>query len=525
MERRVAVEGEGIMGLSRFGLTGRVISGCVAAALLAGVSLQADAYGNKGVIKLALGQAAPFQDGFYFFAFDRQTEKYVYTGDFQKFSLTQKCIVNTGSWVNDNQPDGPKDLVSLKAIGPLGSNNPRAGLVDGSLGVYDNSKGVSCSRMTASIFEGLEIDSLVGGFDRLELDMELKGNAKFRLTIDPGSADPHVYYLYSGTSRSTDSDVLSLDSNGLPSATPLSPGRNCAGSSDSGPDSGPSDNCRWVIDDVGSSFRIEPFEVGEGSLEGGGDFGSMDFATKIYLTSLIDVGTLSCDENAPAKTDNRTELVYSDDSSAPAASCQITRTQHPAGATCDLVNYRLETFTAKSLCQLDKTGWVTSDGQQSENQNQQLAGSMRVTFNPENRTDWGINQSYMTFTQKDGSQSPKLLLNRCGGTADGTAEAITAEVFSGTGLLGHIETVQNPDYDPSKSTSTSTSNPMTLDQFVAGGGDDPLTLSDSNDADPIPNDLIDWACVLSNEEMYDGNGKMTVTQTILFWGDALFGRF
>jgi hypothetical protein len=36
--------------------------------------------------------------------------------------------------------------------------------------------------------------------------------------------------------------------------------------------------------------------------------------------------------------------------------------------------------------------------------------------------------------------------------------------------------------------------------------------------------LIDWACILDNTETYVGDDEMYVTQHILFWGDAYFGR-
>ena len=116
--------------------------------LLAAVCTDAQAYGNKGVLGLHLGEPG-IADGFYLYGPDGTS-----TGHYQQFRVEQKCIVDNDGWGLDDVGD-PGKLVDLQPLGPgLNNPDPRAGLLSGSLGVYDNSKGVSCTRMTAAIVSG-----------------------------------------------------------------------------------------------------------------------------------------------------------------------------------------------------------------------------------------------------------------------------------------------------------------------------------------------------------------------------------
>jgi hypothetical protein len=450
----------------------------LAVALLAGVSLEAGAYGNKGIISLKLGQAG-VADGFYYLNPDGTS-----TGHFQRFAVRSKCLVDNGGWILDSMSGGPGKLVNLQPVGPIGSSRPTAGLENGSLGVYDNGKGTSCTRMTASIEEELFFESLVGGFDRLELDLELKGNAVFEVEIVGGN----TYTLRSGTARIPGGWEGEADTD--------HPIVNCTGSSDSGPDSGPNDNCTWVINDIGSAFYLRPV-AGEGSLEGGGDYPTGAVDSRIYLTSLIDVGTLGCD-----LTNNKTAMVFADAESEGAASCQVTRIGPPyAGvSSCDLINYRLATFTAESLCRLDKTGLIDANG--NGEPDEQIAGSLKVTFKPEEKpADWyGIEPTVIQFADDE-----DFLAYRCGGTIepDQLGNLTVKEVLT-TGLSGV----------------------MVNGQFVARPaetGETTVTLSDSFDA-LRGNGAIDWACVYETRDVYQGAEKIQVEQTILFWGDISFSR-
>lgn len=472
---------------------GRYLGVLAAAALLTGLSLQADAYGGKGVIRFVTNN----ETGYAGFEFTDPAGNKTQT---QEFSIVRgtKCIVDEDQWVNWKQTvgtyPGAPGLVGVKAIrfAPYSSDDSGVGLLNASLGVYDNSKGTSCSRITDALFEGLTLTSKKGAFDRIELDIESKGSAVFRLTID-GNGDK-VYWLFTGTNS-----YRATKSNETP----------CDKGSDSGPDSNLNDNCPWIIDDVGVSFSIEPIHGynsngvnGEGSLEGGGDYvtGLLggDHSTKIYLTSLVDVGTLGCDSS-----NNKTAMVYADATSSGAASCQVTRIAPPyAGvSSCDLINYRLETFTAESLCKLDKTGVVDSNS--NGKPDEQLAGLLKVTFKPEEKpADWyGLEPTAIQF-----SPGKDFLAYRCGGTVgpDGNGNPTIKEVLT-TGLKGV----------------------MVNDQFVARPaniGETEVTLGPTNDALRTNGNLIDWACVLETKDIYQGGEKIQVEQTILFWGDIAFQR-
>jgi hypothetical protein len=530
------VEGEGIMATSGFALTGRFLAGIAAASLLAGVSVDSQAApGSKGIIELKLSSSSNASND-NLFTWDDPTDG---LGPVlkQKFNLPKnlKCIVAEHEWIDQNGDKGEPTLVKVTAIGPTGTRDPRVGLQYGSLGVYDNSNGTSCTRMTASIGEGLLFQPLVGGFDKLELDMELKGNAVFRLQINPHPSGDvtkggHQYFLRSGTSQALE---------------PAANVTNCTGSSDSGPDSGPNDNCPWIIEDVGSSFDLRAVETGEGSLEGGGD-GLPALSSKIFLTSLIDVGTLSCDGSAPPKTDNMTALVYSPTDDA--ARCMVTRIGTPGGACDYLLKYKLETFSFDSLCSLDKFEWVnkltgavlpaTSFPVVSA-EHKQTAGANQVTFLVEDRTVWDIEQTYMTFTMlptatDPAPQTPPYYLSRCGGTVvqvgpDGSVvetggETTIKEVLEGSpsnpndGLEGYIDAKGRFVAGPPDGGYSSGQMVHLWDGVCVSGG-----CTSGNDAVPN-NGLIDWACVLDNTETYVGDDEMYVTQHILFWGDAYFGR-
>jgi hypothetical protein len=483
-------EGEGIMATSRFELTGRILAGIAAASLLMGVSMDvaAAAYGNSGAIRLQLGGGQPSR-------FVYETAGGVITGSAETFKIVpgSKCFL--GNWSG-------KDLISLLAFGPRTLVDPdsRLGLGPDSIGVYDNSKGVSCYRMTGSIDEGVEfrldgteLAKIVSGdpsstdkyyFDRLELDLEVKQNAVVFLDVYQGATQLNTYELRSGNRI-----VVGQGSTGESSQLPGEDIFNCGANSDSGPDSGASDNCRWIINDIGDRFRLYPAPEtdSEVSLEGGGDFSDPRANnTIIFLTKLVDTGDLYCNPNVDQSLDNKTGTV----GGGPVASCQTTRINpnnlgqnicddFPA----DRITYSLETFLgAGSECELLKI-----DGTQGV----QIAGSMQITFEPENSLDpaWGARQTKIRFTKPDLTQTLPYDAPRCRGTVvdDANGNPTILEVLSG-------------------------SPPVWVQDQIT----DTLNGPD--------NGFIDWACVLEHEEVYLGDGKMQVTQTILFWGDFAMSR-
>jgi len=189
-----------------------------------------------------------------------------------------------------------KQYVDIVPIGPTGARTSSLGWVATSIGVYDGPNGVPCGRVSYDKGEAIEvklgsdIPGDVFAFDRLELDVEVKGDVKLTMEVKFGSR-VNQYHLWTGAA------VGSAGADDEPRV--LRPGDNvyrCKAASDSGPDSGASDNCRWIIEDVGSSFKIT-LEAGEFSLEGGGDhvdpLGKRSF---IYLAEPD--GTLDCGQSA-----------------------------------------------------------------------------------------------------------------------------------------------------------------------------------------------------------------------------------
>jgi hypothetical protein len=527
------------MATSRFELTGRFLAGIAAASLLAGISMDAAAAGGRGTIDLRLSSSGGANE----FRWENPADGLLYQQQFNIEAGT-KCIVDDDGWSNYKDhalsASHTPSLVDLKAIrdgGPVptkggGEPNSGVGLLGGSLGVYDSTKGTSCSRMSDYLHEGLVVTSMVGTFDELRLDMEVKGSAVFKVIIDPDPDHPKVesgrkvYQLCSGINLNDCKDQLGN----------VEPGSFiCTAGSDSGPDSGINDNCLWEIKDIGRSFSL--FPVGsnstgvarEGSLEGGDDYVNAGVSpvrnTQILLTSRIDVGTLSCDGSS--NPDNMTALVF--DPVDPAAQCMVTRIGTPGGACDYLLNYKLETFSFDSLCSLDKTAWVKGNEiLPAASNHKQVAGANQVTFTVEDRTVWDIKQTYMTFTKEDGSQTDPYYLSRCGGTVvqvdkdgnivtTGPRETTIQEVLERR-LEGYLDDggffVAGPPDDGWSDPSDPSSDLryVQLTDTVASG-------------DAVPgNQLIDWACILDNTETYVGDDEMYVTQHILFWGDAYFGR-
>jgi len=164
-----------------------------------------------------------------------------------------------------------EDLVTLSAGTGGGVKGP--GVVSYGIGVKSGgSNGTPCSQID-STETLIIISNAPDPWTRLSLDLELKGNADVTATLYKGSITVGTYELVTG--RSIEAGDPPPEP-GFPYEA-LSTGEDrvtCASQSDSGPDSGPNDNCYWTIDPGGAFFdRIElTTVVGTVSLEGGADF-------------------------------------------------------------------------------------------------------------------------------------------------------------------------------------------------------------------------------------------------------------
>ena len=173
---------------------------------------------------------------------------------------------------------------SLVAWSSTSTANGAPGYYGDSIGVSSGNKtsGTACSQINQDAGESLALrftgTALAGAFGATlratsaSLDLEVKSNALVVLQGLDAAGAPitgQVYKLYTGSSTAQNPHgPLASDSTNAD--------RNCTAQSDSGPDSGANDNCRWIIDFTTpvSGIRITP-SVGSADLEGGGDFGTL----------------------------------------------------------------------------------------------------------------------------------------------------------------------------------------------------------------------------------------------------------
>ncbi len=128
----------------------------------------------------------------------------------------------------------------------------------------------------------------------------------------------------------------------------------CRDDSDSGPDSGSSDNCRWEVNGFGQSFSITPLQ-GEFSFEGGGDWTDVQAnRTKIFLTEID--GIYDCGDTV--------------DASNTAISCSVTRLDPDDGVACTPVPYVFRTNGGTCTLTVNPQG-------------QQLVANLFVSYQPE----------------------------------------------------------------------------------------------------------------------------------------------
>lgn len=361
---------------------------------------------------------------------------------------------------------GPNALAVLTAAG----GNDSVGLGPTSIGVYNGLAGLTCYRITAlngeSLTFGLGADIAASplidanAFYRLSLDMEIKSSGEFLMQILSDGAVTEEFWMRTGTSIVP----------GHGSATYGSPDHiyNCPAVTGTGLDGGAGDNCTWVVDAVGQSFRLIPLR-GEGSLEGGGDFTSAyEKNSLIYLTK-ANVGALGC-ESPTVPEDNNTGTVGDGVNSA---QCGVTRVDPTGlGGSCTQpVGYVLRTIEgAQEGCEINKT---PGDA---------LAASVDIEFPPEPAAALGDEPlTLIQFSTNVPGQLVPFTPQRCVGTVapDQNGEPTIVEVLSNPGFVTDVV-------------------PATPEK--------------------------DWACVLSSTQEYIGSGQMKVRQTILFWGDIQFSR-
>jgi len=379
---------------SRFSLGG-TLALAAAALVSAGISTGVQAAGSYGQLRLQLGSVNQF----------------VYPAS--PFSYVQRMYFDSkGSCLlvwDENDPA----LATLTPGGGRGESTPGFGPT--SIGVYDGPKGTPCYRVSDYASESLTFalgsftKSHIGAnaFDRLELDVEVKRNAHVLLRMKIAGSETKVYELRTGSSIIPG---VGLEPTGgtWPEADPWNTIVNCRARSDSGPDSGSSDNCRWIINDLGQQFTVETVPGGgEFSLEGGGDWaGAADANNSVIWLTYVTEGDLKCGEPTPA-------IAVGDVKDA----CYVTRADDD-GYCNQLVHYVLREISGNDTgCE-----FIKAPGQQ-------LAASATITFPKEPRTELeSVPPTRLLFSGASAAFLPRL----CTGTVIGGDNPTIAEVLSPT---------------------------------------------------------------------------------------------
>lgn len=360
---------------------------------------------------------------------------------------------------------GPNAFATLSAAG----GNDELGLGSTSIGVYNGLTNVTCQRIQA-----IEGESVTFGLGPdLAANPVVDANAFWRLVLDvevKQNAEVLLEVLADGAV--TGEFLLRAGTSIVPgqgSTLPGSPDRifNCTARTDGTQDLGSADNCRWQVDALGDGFRLTALR-GETALEGGGDHVSpYDKNTLVYLTE-GEVGALGC-ETPEVPQDNNTNTIGDGVNSA---QCGVTRIDPTGlgGACTTAIGYAFRNIDGDAEgCEILK------------DIGEELAASVDIAFPPEPATALGEEPlTLIRFSDGAGNLVP-FTPQRCTGTIveDSNGNPTVLEVLSDPGFA--------PDVVP---------------------------------ATPQK----DWACVLESTAEYVGDGRMQVTQKILFWGDIEFSR-
>jgi len=224
-------------------------------------------------------------------------------GAAQTLAPAADCGVNLGA--------ATSQLLTLRGSTGGAASATLASYLGGSIGVKEKKSGVSCYQVGAPS-ESLELGLGQGLVNALGphavatsayLDVELKGSARILATARLGATVVGTYELQSGSSI------------GKPPVADHAP-FTCNSSSDSGPDSGVNDNCRWPVSapswlgaDDGVFFDTLTLTalVGSFSLEGGADGAVLPAApVPTPNASILEIAadTLGCGETSKAAVAN-----------------------------------------------------------------------------------------------------------------------------------------------------------------------------------------------------------------------------
>jgi len=393
-------------------------------------------------------------------------------------------------------------LAAAPQLATMGGSGP-LGFGPDSVGIYDGPKGVACYRISAGASESLTFgigqyaNRTLGAwsFYRLELDIEVKQNARFVLQVLRGgvAVPGSRWILESGSS-------VTMPGNTAAGSNPFT----CTARSDSAPDSGASDNCKWVINldmsTLGDGFRLTA-EIGEGSLEGGGDWGSAAYANNsiIYLTD-VRTGVFGCETDPSLAGSVGSAYTGTIGDGMNSAQCSATQIDPSLLSSQECrwgVPYVFRTVaTGFGGCELSK------------DENDDLVAVLDVVFPPEPRTELdAIPQTQITFPG-----AAPWTMPLCKGTLDLDA--------NNDGL--RIDRDPRPDADPDNLGLILGIDQVSPDPTIVEVFDYPADGIGVEDV--VPGGALEWACVLESDVDYVGSDQMQVRQRVLFWGDPIVIR-
>ena len=188
--------------------------------------------------------------------------------------------------------DSAEPLIHLQSTVTTGTRSV-PGLSNYGLGVKaapSSGNGSPCAQVDSTETLTLSPGSSMGGrlFTRVELDLEMTGNAVAKITVSNGTSN-EIYRLQTGTSI-TPAQLAEPDNDFTPpyevSSSPGDQTDACAAPNSSGPNNAGNDNCRWIIDpSIDFSSITITTEIGTATLEGGGDFQNDPARDSLFLLS------------------------------------------------------------------------------------------------------------------------------------------------------------------------------------------------------------------------------------------------